>query len=197
MTLAALSGPLSGALPLGHLVWWTVSSSAAAPSSAQVGAAWGRPGQPRLSAELPGALEQTMRALQGGPRARPRRGLLARPRLRGSARGVARRVGGALRVGAAHRAGVGDRRHARGPACFRRARGGKALSLRGAELESLLLQPRARASLLVRQLDALDDLRRQAALHARHLEVEHPGLAPRLDEWARSIDDALCACIVA
>lgn len=73
----------------------------------------------------------------------------------------------------------------------------RAVALRSAELEALLVQPRARASLLVRQLDALETLRRQAALHARWLGLDHPELALRLDGWARRIDAALCARIVA
>ena len=65
------------------------------------------------------------------------------------------------------------------------------------ELEALLSQPRERASLLIRRLDDLEALRRQAELHARHLALQHEGLAAHLDTWALRVDAALCARIVA
>lgn len=65
------------------------------------------------------------------------------------------------------------------------------------ELEELFTQPRQRASLLVRRLDALERLRGQAELHARHLDLIHEGLGARLDELALRVDAALCARIVA
>ncbi len=65
------------------------------------------------------------------------------------------------------------------------------------ELEALLCEPRQRASLLVRKLDTLETLRRQAEVHRRQLGLTHQGLLPRLDSWAARIDAALCARIVA
>ena len=66
-----------------------------------------------------------------------------------------------------------------------------------AELEALLSQPRLRASVLVRKLDVLDALRRQADLQRRHLALTHEGLLASLDWWAARIDSSLCARIVA
>lgn len=71
------------------------------------------------------------------------------------------------------------------------------LARREAELEDLLRQPRSPAALLVRQLDALEGLRRRAALHARLLDLSVAHLAPLLEAWAGRIDAALCARIVA
>lgn len=65
------------------------------------------------------------------------------------------------------------------------------------ELEELLATQRLRASLLVRQLDSLERLRKQDELNRRHLDLAREGLSTRLDEWARRIDAALCARIVA
>jgi hypothetical protein len=73
----------------------------------------------------------------------------------------------------------------------------RSLGALAGDLGGLLLQPRARASLLVRQHDALEDLRRRATLYQRCLGLELPSLALTLDEWARRIDGALCARIVA
>jgi hypothetical protein len=71
------------------------------------------------------------------------------------------------------------------------------LATLSAELESLVAQPRLRASVLVRRLDALEDLRRHAALHARHLDLVHERLSDHLSTWAARVDAALCARIVA
>ena len=65
------------------------------------------------------------------------------------------------------------------------------------ELEALLVQPRLRASLLVRQFDVIEALRRQADLQVRHLGLSDEELPARLEAWAARIDAALCARIVA
>jgi hypothetical protein len=65
------------------------------------------------------------------------------------------------------------------------------------ELEALLAAQRVRASLLVRQLDTLERVRKQDEVNGRHLQLARDGLSTSLDEWARRIDAALCARIVA
>ena len=65
------------------------------------------------------------------------------------------------------------------------------------DLEALLVAQRVRASLLVRQLDTLERLRKQDELNARHLKRARQALSTSVDEWARRIDAALCARIVA
>ena len=65
------------------------------------------------------------------------------------------------------------------------------------ELEGLLTAQRVRASLLVRQLDTLERLRKQDEVNGRHLHLAREGLSTSLDEWARRIDATLCARIVA
>ena len=66
-----------------------------------------------------------------------------------------------------------------------------------AALEALLLRPRERASVLVRRLDTLEGLRRQAALCAQHLGLPDARLAATVGGWALRLDEALRRRIVA
>ena len=65
------------------------------------------------------------------------------------------------------------------------------------QLEELLATQRLRASMLVRQHDALEQVRKQDEVNRRHLALAHEGLPARLNEWERRIETALCARIVA
>jgi hypothetical protein len=175
MTLAALSGFLRGAAPLGHLAWWCAPGSGA-------------------PAEAP-ALDLTRAALLALP-------VLERSGVFWVAPEFAARLE-ALRGPAGlpwelHTVPVWATTQT---LTALRASGlhatQRSLAALRTELETLLLQPRARASLLLRQHEALEDLRRRAALYERSFGLALASLAPTLDEWARRIDDALCARIVA
>lgn len=172
MTLAALSGFLRGAQPLGQLAWWSVPGSGAPAQAPELDLARAallalpvleRSGVFWVAPEFAARLE-AVRApaweLHAVPVWATAQTLAA---LRASALHATQRSLGALRT----------------------------------ELEGLLVQPRARASLLVRQHEALQDLRQRAALYERSFALQLPSLASTLDEWARRIDAALCARIVA
>jgi hypothetical protein len=169
-----LGSLLGGARPLGHLVWWTGPQPQALPRASM-------------------AFEETMQSflilpLLGGLDGRnvwwlaPEFEAHALPRERGwelhtiPVRATAETLE-ALRS-SAHRFVV------------------EQFGTLSAELETLVAQPRLRASVLVRRLDALEHLRRHAALHARHLDLEHERLADRLASWAARVDAAVCARIV-
>lgn len=195
MSLGAPFRFLRGAAPLGHLVWWT--SGPSSPPQAEVAPRWRRAALPPCQGELAAALGQLMRALAAVP-VLDRSGVFwVAPDFDTQLEGLRELLTGfrgwelqAVRV----RADPETRDALRTSA--RRALDQDLAGL-GAELEALLARPRERPSLLVRRLDALDALRRQAELHARHLGLQHEGLAPRLDAWAGRIDAALCARIVA
>lgn len=175
MTLAALSGLLRGAPPLGHLAWWSAPGSGTPAASAALDLARAallalpvleRSGVYWVAPEFAARLE-ALRASTAQAWALHTVAVWATPQTLA-----------ALRASALHAT-------QRSLDCLR------------TEVEGLLLQPRARASLLVGQHEALEDLRRRAALYGRSFALDFPSLAPTLDEWAGRIDSALCARIVA
>lgn len=168
-----LGSLLRGARPLGHLVWWTGAPSAADGFEDKVRSLLGVPllEAPGLSAENVWWLAPDFDAQLQGLR-EELEDLHTIP-VRATDDTLA-----ALRSSA--RRFVEER-----------------LATLCAELEALVTQPRLRASLLVRRLDALEALRSHAALHARHLDLVHDRLPERLSTWAGRVDAALCARIVA
>ena len=174
MSLAALSGLLRREPPLGHLAWWTRPGSGAPAEGA--------------------ALDRTRAALLALP-------VLARS----GVFWVAPEFAAALlslcgRAAAWELHTVPVTATAQTLAALRASAlhaTERSLGTLASELEGLLHQPRARASLLVRQHETLEDLRRRAALYEKCFGLEFPSLPLTLDAWARRIDAALCARIVA
>ncbi len=195
MKFGTLSRLLQPRPPLGHLVWWT--STGPAPSGAALRPRWASAGLPPGPDSLPLALEQTVEASLGVP-------LLERSGVFWLAPPFEARLG-ALREVLSHFSGwelhVVPVRADEATLAALRASAQQHLSRRLAtfvsDLEPQLSEPRTRASLLVRRLDALEALRQQGQLHAEHLGLEHPGLLSQLKVWASRIDAALCARIVA
>lgn len=191
MSLGAFFG---GAAPLGHLVWWTSTGLAVSP--AELRPRWGR-GLPPVAEGLPQALEQVMKALPAIP-VIDRSGVFwVAPDFDAQLDALDEVLlhfrGWELHT-IAVRATSDTLEALRSSATRSLERG---LSTLAAELEILLESPRERPALLVRRLDAVEALRRQAGLHARHLALQHEGLSARLDAWVQRIDAALCARIVA
>lgn len=195
MTLGSWSGLLlRGARPLGHLVWWAGSGPAAPPGLRDRLA---RAGLPQVSPTLPEALEETMRSLPGIPVLERSGVFWLAPEFDAPLEALREAVT-PCRGWELHTVSISATPHtlqALTASALHSLEG--TLSSLSAELELLLSQPRQRASLLVRRLDALEAVRRQAGLHARYLELTHEGLGARLDAWAARIEAALCARIVA
>ncbi len=187
-------GSSRGPQPLGHLIWCTGSALVTAP---QLSAAWARAGLPVVTEEFPAALEETLNAWLAVPVLERSGVFWLAPEFDGSL-SVLRDAFTHLRGWALHTVPV---RASTDTLAALRASALSAVHLRlvtlTCELEDLFSQPRQRASLLVRRLDALERLRGQAELHARHLELIHEGLAARLDDLAQRVDAALCSRIVA
>lgn len=190
----SLGAFLRGAAPLGHLVWWT--STGLTVTAAELKARWGR-SLPPVSEGLPEALDQVMRALPAIP-------LIDRSGVFWVAPDFDAQLDALDEVLLQFRGwelhsiavrATSDTLEALRSSATRSLELG--LATLASELETLLSSPRERPALLVRRLDAVEALRRQAALHARHLALQHEGLSARLDAWAQRIDAALCARIVA
>lgn len=194
-----LGSLLGFARPLGHLVWWTGPDLLRnqLTDAAEVRARWARARLPAVTQGLPAALEETMRALLAIPLLEKSGVWWLAPDFDGHVQN--------LREALQHNKewelhttpirATGDTLAALRASAQRFVE--HELGTLSTELEALVTQPRQRASLLVRRLDALEVLRRHAGLHALHLELDHPGLAQHLDGWAARIDAALCARIVA
>mgnify|MGYP001603965502 CR=1 FL=1 len=190
----SLGAFLRGAAPLGHLVWWT--STGLVVSAADLRPRWGR-ALPPVTEGLPEALEQVMRALPAIPLVDRSGVFWVAPdfdaQLDALDEVLLQFRGWELHTVAVR--ATRDTLEALRSSATRSLEQG--LSTLAVELETLLNSPRERPALLVRRLDAVEALRRQAELHARHLELRHEGLSARLDAWAQRIDAALCARIVA
>ncbi len=195
MTFGRLSRLLQPSAPLGQLVWW--SSTGPPPAAPDWKGPWARAGLPPGPESLPLALEHAVDAWLGVP-------LLDRAGVCWLAPRFAPQVGALRDLLAAfpewelHTVPV---RATSDTLAALRASAARFLIARleafALGLEDQLTQPRTRASLLIRRLDALERLRQQGHLHAEWLGLEHPGLVPQLDHWASRIDAVLCARIVA
>jgi hypothetical protein len=188
----SLAGLLRGGRSLGHFVWWTGGHS-----PADVHSQWARAGLPTVRGALVGALEQTLLAFGAVP-VLERSGVFWLAPDFGAQLELLREVLTQFDGWELHTVPV---RATADTLAALRASATHAVALNlstlGTELEALLSRPRERASVLVRRLDALESLRKQAELHARHLGLHHEDLETRLEAWARRIDAALCARIVA
>ncbi|MDP2271535.1 MAG: hypothetical protein Q8K32_12430 [Archangium sp.] len=187
-------GSLRAPAPLGHLVWWAGSAPVTA---GDVQTAWARAGLPAVTEEFPAALEATLNGWLAVPVLERSGVFWLTPEFDGSLAAL-RRAFTQLQGWHLHtvpvRASADTLEALRASASHEVQRRVAALTT---ELEALFAQPRQRASLLVRRLDAVERLRAQAALHARHLTLMHQGLTARLDALAQRVDAALCARIVA
>ena len=187
-------GSLFAPAPLGHLVWWAGRSPVTA---REVAAAWSRAGLPAVTEGFPSALEETLNTWLAVPVLERSGVFWLSPEFDGSLaalRGAFTQFRGWELHTVPVRASADTLEALRASALSAVQSRVAALTV---ELEALFAQPRQRASLLVRRLDALDRLRAQAALHARHLKLMHEGLTVRLDDLAQRVDTALCARIVA
>lgn len=190
-------GSLSARLrpPLGHLVWWTGTGPPPAP--AELRPRWARAGLPPGPDSLPLALEHALEASLAVPLLERSGVFWLSPPFEARLPAL-REVLGHFEGWALHTVPLrADEETLAALRASARQLVATRLGAFAAELDAQLTQPRTRASLLVRRLDALDALRRQGQLHAAQLSLEHPGLTAQLDAWAGRIDAALCARIVA
>ena len=189
------SSLLRPSAPLGQLVWW--SSTGALPPPSEWKGPWARASLPPGPDSLPLALENAVDTWLGVP-------LLGRAGVCWLAPRFAEQVETLREVLAAfpewelHTVPL---RATSDTLAALRASAERFLMVRletfALGFEDQLTQPRTRASVLVRRLDALERLRQQGRLHAERLGLEQPGLGPQLDHWASRIDAVLCARIVA
>ena len=188
----SLVGLFRGARALGHLAWWTGTRSVP-----DVRAPWNRARLPPVTGPLATALDQTMVAFRAVPVLERSGVFWLAPDFDGPLE-VLRETLGQFDGWKLHAVPV---RATEETLRALRASAAHAVTLNLASLDTelavLLSRPRERASVLVRRLDALESLRAQAQLHARHLGLHHEGLEARLASWAQRLDDALCARIVA